>query len=366
MTKPAAFKPDWVSPPGDTIQDAIDEMGISQAELARRLSVTKKHINEVVKGKASISPELAVKLELVLGEPARFWLQREANYQQLIARRNQIAVFEQESEWLKELPLSDMVKDSWVQKHRNKGEQVMECLSYFEVASVDVWRCQTAELAPAYRASGRYPKEIGAVATWIKRCEHLSRDRVLSPFCKRELRSLCQELRALTLEKDPAKFIPQLKELLGVAGVAVVLCPAPRGCPVSGAAWWPSKHNPVIGLSLRHKRNDHLWFTLLHEIGHLLLHDKTKKRIDWADQGGENEEREEREADKFARDTLIPDSAAFRRLSSTRYLSKNLVKSFAESIGIAPGIVVGRLQYEKAIPYSHMNDLVIRYKWSRN
>jgi HTH-type transcriptional regulator / antitoxin HigA len=364
MTEVKAFKPDWVSPPGDTIQDAIDEMGISQAELARRMGVSKKHINELIKAKATLTPEIAMKLELVLGEPARFWLQREANYQQRLVRREQIQELEAQSGWLKEIPLSDMVKESWVSRFKNKGEQVLECLSYFEVASIEAWRTQTAELLPAYRASKPYGKNLGAVAAWLKQCERLCRDHFLPSFDKTGLKNACKELRGLTQLTDPSVLIPQLQEICSSAGVAVVFAPAPKGCPVSGAAWWPNKHNPIVGLSLRHKRNDHLWFTLFHEIGHLILHDRKTKRIDWSSDSNQySDEREEAEADKFARDFLVPDSAAFRKLKASRRLSKAQVQRFADSIGIAPGIVVGRLQHEGVLPHSHMNGLVVRYKW---
>lgn len=364
MTETRAFKPDWVSPPGDTIQDALDEMGISQAELARRMDVTNKHVNELIKGKTSLTPEIAGKLELVLGEPARFWLHREAIYQQRRARKRRVEELKEESGWLKELPLGDMVKESWVRKISDKGEQVLECLSYFEVASVDAWRTQTAKLVPAYRASKSFDKKIGAVAAWMKQCEVLSRERPLPAFSRSKLRQACKELRSLTREPDPSVFVPKLKDVCASAGVSLLFVPAPRGCPVSGAAWWPNRHNPVVGLSLRHKRSDHLWFTIFHEIGHLVLHDKKTKRVDLDSDESWVEEIEEAEADKFARDILVPDSAQFRRLKGTRYLSKKIVSSFADSIDVAPGIVVGRLQHEGVIPYSHMNDLVTRYKWS--
>ena len=87
MSDARPFNPDWVSPPGETIQDALDELGLSQAELAGRMGVTEKHVTELIKGKIGLTSEIASKLELVLGEPASFWLQREAVYQQRFARR---------------------------------------------------------------------------------------------------------------------------------------------------------------------------------------------------------------------------------------------------------------------------------------
>ena len=80
MTSTQPFQPDWVSPPGDTIGDALEELRMSQADLALRTGFTRKHVNRLVKGNVAITAEAAVRLEAVLGEPASFWLSREAQY----------------------------------------------------------------------------------------------------------------------------------------------------------------------------------------------------------------------------------------------------------------------------------------------
>ena len=74
------FTPDWISPPGDTIADLIEERNWSQDELEKRLGYTPKHISLLINGKAPITEEIAIKLENVLGGSASFWLSREAQY----------------------------------------------------------------------------------------------------------------------------------------------------------------------------------------------------------------------------------------------------------------------------------------------
>lgn len=82
------FDPDYGSPPGDTLKDILEELGVSQAELARRLKRPKKTINEIIKGKTRITPETALQLEEWLPRvSARFWLRREADYQLFLAKR---------------------------------------------------------------------------------------------------------------------------------------------------------------------------------------------------------------------------------------------------------------------------------------
>ena len=84
-----AFQPDWVSPPGDTISDLLEERGWTQAELANRTGFTTKHINLLITGKAAITEETALKLERVLGSTAQFWLRREAQYREALARNEE-------------------------------------------------------------------------------------------------------------------------------------------------------------------------------------------------------------------------------------------------------------------------------------
>lgn len=74
------FTPDWISPPGETIADLIEEQEWSQADLAKRLGYTTKYISLLIDGKAPITEEIALKLENVLGSSASFWLIREAQY----------------------------------------------------------------------------------------------------------------------------------------------------------------------------------------------------------------------------------------------------------------------------------------------
>ena len=71
------YRPSEVSPPGDTLKEILDDRGLTQAELAERMGRPKKTINEIIKGKAAITPETALQLELVLGIPASFWTARE-------------------------------------------------------------------------------------------------------------------------------------------------------------------------------------------------------------------------------------------------------------------------------------------------
>jgi Zn-dependent peptidase ImmA (M78 family) len=126
---------------------------------------------------------------------------------------------------------------------------------------------------------------------------------------------------------------------------------------VIGDTQWLSRDQALIVLSMRHKTNDHLWFTLFHEAGHILKHAKKATFVD----GLEGvDEAHEAEADRFAADQLIPPAAA-QKLQGLR--SEQEVKDAARALGIAPGIVVGRMQHEGWLPRTHLNGLKVSYRW---
>lgn len=364
MTKPAtAFTPDWVSVPGDTIADLLEERGWTQAELAKRTGFTKKHINLLIKGNAPIYEDTALKLERVLGGTARFWLARETQYREILARAKERKSLGQDSAWLKQIPLKDMIRFGWIRELKDKGEQVAECLRFFGVASVAVWESQTNQPLAAFRLSATYKKRLknesnSSIAAWLRQGERRAAAIACRPFDKDRFREKLVELRALTNEADPKIFIPKLTAICAEVGVVAVLEPAPKGCPISGATRWLPSGKALLMLSARHKTNDHLWFTFFHEAGHLLLHDK---RLAFIEVQGELDDELEKEADVFACDLLIP-----RKLTSqlaTLPHTKIAVSDFAQKIGIAPGIVVGRMQKEDLLDWSYLNGLKISYRW---
>jgi HTH-type transcriptional regulator / antitoxin HigA len=353
------FEPDWVSPPGDTIADLLAEKGWTQTDLALRTGYTKKHINELVVGKASITPEAALKLETALGGAAAFWLTRESQFREAFVRREAEERLAREAAWLDELPLTSMVKQGWVRKVPGAGRQVAECLRFFGVASVDAWREAYERPLCAFRVSPRPQMRVGSIAAWLRKGEIEASKIECVPFDAAALRRTLDQLRALTTEPAPGVFIPALVSKAAAAGVAVVFVPAPTGCPAFGVTKWLTPAKALLQLSLRYRTNDQLWFTLFHEAGHLVLHGKRLMFFEGADSVSEEHEDE---ANRFATNLLIPEHevARMRQLPA----SHAAIEDFARKIGIAPGIVVGRLQKEGHLPWSHLNALKVRYTWA--
>jgi addiction module HigA family antidote len=355
------YRPPAVTPPGSTLADVLEERGIKQNELAVRLGVTAKFINELILGKVSITPKTALLLERALSVPADFWLARDAHYQASLIRAQSVGDLEAQRDWLHELPLKEMETWGWVSRGSTAAARVAECFRFFAVASVDAWRDQYAKRvagSAAWRMSSQGTQAEGAVSAWLRQGEIEAARCRYKPYDKNRLLAALPRVRELTLEADPEKFIPLLQQVFGDCGVVVAFIRAPKGCPASGAVRWLAPEKALIQLSLRYRTNDHLWFTLFHECAHLLLHAKKMLFLEVKDMNDKDED----EANKFAANWLVPQEkfdefceGAISRLSIIR---------FAEEIGIAAGIVVGRLQKEERISWAHHNDLKIRYAWN--
>ena len=119
----------------------------------------------------------------------------------------------------------------------------------------------------------------------------------------------------------------------------------------------------MIMLSLRYKTDDHLWFTFFHEAAHILLHGKREVFLEDDDEVSEDVRAKEEEADRFASDFLIPPETLRRFHPRGAHISHEDIIEFAQQLGIAPGIVVGRLQHEKIVPLQTFNHLKQRYHW---
>jgi len=352
------YVPDYLVTPGEVLEDYLEGFGMTQVELAARTGLTKKTVNEIIKGKSPITPETALKLERSLGRPAHFWNNLERQFQEERTRFAEEKRLLSHLDWLKKVPVSHMTTLGWISKTNDKISQLREVLQFFGVASPEQWPTVWQGHQVAYRQAQRFKSCEESVSAWLRKGEIEARKIACSPFNLRCFQEILDMIRDLTV-KEPHVFQQRLVELCASAGVAVVFVPELSKTGVYGATRWLGD-KAVIQLSLRYKSNDHLWFTFFHEAGHIIRHGR--KEIFIEDNG--SSDKKEEEADAFARDRLIPPAEYHRFISSWDGRSLAPVKAFAGKIKIAPGIVVGRLQYDKKLPNSHGNKLKIFYSWS--
>jgi HTH-type transcriptional regulator/antitoxin HigA len=338
------FVADEVLPPGETLLETLEALSLNQAQLATRSGLSAKHINQLVKGAATLSHETALALEKVTGVKARFWNALESNYREHLARLAEEAKLSEEQGWLNAMPVSQLRSEGFVSEtRRNPGKLVKELLEFFGVGSIEAWRVSWAEPAASFLQSAAFEAEQGAVAAWLRLGEKAAQDLACSPFDKDALVSRLPQIRALS-SKSSTEFWPRVQEICAEVGVALVLVPEITGARASGATRWISPTKAVVQLSNRGKRDDKFWFAFFHELGHVLLHGKREVFLEKNIGDAATRPKQEEEANAFARRLLIPAEHESRLPS---LLAEGDVRAFALELGIAPGIVAGRLQRDR-------------------
>lgn len=354
------FHPDYAVPPGEILEYELELRGMRQKELSARTGITAKHLISIIKGESAVTPPTAIKLERALGMPVDYWLNLEAQYREVLARKSEQEQLARDLKWLKRVPVNEMTKRGWIEKPKDKIALLDRVLKFFGIASVAQWGDIWPNLAVAYRQHQKHEVFPEAVSAWLRKGELESHKIQCGKFDKAKFKALLSDLRALTTE-TPENFVPELQRRCANVGVAVVFVSALPKTSVSGATRWLTKDKALIQLSLRYKSNDHLWFTFFHEAGHILLHGKKEMFLE-----GINglDGKKEAEADTFAEELLIPrvEFNAFARAGN--FYARDICE-FAKGIGIAPGIVVGHLQHKKLLPPNFCNELKQRYEWGK-
>ncbi|RZJ49344.1 MAG: ImmA/IrrE family metallo-endopeptidase, partial [Flavobacterium sp.] len=308
---------------------------------------------DLISGQIEITPVIAKNLSKYLGASADFWLQREEQY------RNTLAYNYSPEEWLKELPIKDMVKFGWI---KNVADKVTECLSFFDVPDVKTWRLKYSKLmqATSFRKSPTFKTDQAAAAAWIRYGEIVAQKIECKKWNEELFESTLYELKALTRKKNPKEFIPELLKSCAECGVALVISPTPYGCKASGATKFINNEKAMLLLSFRYLSDDQFWFTFYHEAGHIVLH-KSKIPIIEDNSTNVNISEEENEANIFAAEVLIPNELQ-RELSLLNGNRRNII-NFAQKAGVSPGIVIGQMQYLGIINHKYLNSYKRRYDW---
>ena len=354
------YKPDFVTPPGESLLETLEVIGMTQAEFAERTGRPKKTINEIIRGKAMITPETALQFEKVLGVPASFWINREQNYQEWLAREREKSNLEQQLSWIEKFPVKEMVALGWIEKCTDPLDTLNELLRFFGIASPLQWNAVSNDLSLAFRRSVAYKAEPEIISAWLRKGEIEAQSIDCEPFDAESFRNALNEIRSLTSE-SPEVFQTRIIELCANAGVAVVFIHELRKLRTNGATRWLNPSKALMQLSLLYKTDDHLWFTFFHEAGHILLHGK---RDIFLEENSFSNTTKEDEANRFAADWLIPPREYKKFYPRGNYFSKAEIREFANRVGIAPGIVVGRLQHDGRIPMKNCNDLKRKLVWA--
>ena len=337
------YAPDYAIAPGETLLETLEALELTQKELAQRMGRPLKTINQIIKGTAQIMPETALQLEKVTGVPASFWNNAEANYRESLARVEEQRQHQAQVAWTSRFSYQKMVGFDLVPECRDKSGRVEALLHFFGVASPVQWESTYGKLCGAARESSAFESDLGDFSAWLRAGELQARETDCQPYDKGKFLAALSRIRSLT-RQDPADVWPEVTRLCAEAGVAVVLVPELPKTHVFGFTRWLTPQKALVQLSLRYKTDDMLWFTFFHEAAHILLHGK---RDIFIEKRGNDSPKEE-EANQWAGEFLIPphEWADFLATLPAKP-TVAMIKNFANRIGIAPSIPLGRLQHRE-------------------
>ncbi len=354
------YSPDYAIHPGEYLEEVLESRRITKKEFADRCGLSPKTVSQIVNGKASFSPDIALQFEKVLGVAAEIWLGILYSWQLFQSRKQDEKRLHNAREWAHQFPLTDMRKLGLLKRTKDWAVTVRKLLEFFNVSSPESWEEFYREKAIAYRKSTTLTASRYSVATWLRIAENVAAGHEAQPYRKNRLRTAIDRIRTFTNE-TPEVFEPKLRAECLAAGIVLVFVPELQRARISGATEWIASDRAMIAMSLRHKTSDHFWFTLFHEIGHIFLHEKKSIFID-ADSDDETEH--EIESNDFAREVVVPTAEYKNFVSRGKFFAPDITE-FSERVQIAPGIVVGMLQHDGLIKYSWHNGLKQSYELVR-
>lgn len=344
--KPRKRESSTAIPPGATIKMLIEEINMTQKELAARLDISEKHMTQVIKGAAEISRSLADDLETVLGIDAIFWLNLENSYRESLKKSSDPLIFENEEAIAKEIPYSELAKRGFVEATRKVKEKVINLRKFFAISDLN----NIPKVNVAYKKANTKKENKYALLSWIRIAELQAQQIETEKFNKKKLLKEISNIKKLTM-KSTENFIDELIDILADCGIALVLSNHLPGTGLHGVTFLNSKKNKlIIQLSVRRKSADIFWFTLFHELGHI-INDNTET-FEYIN----CDEEEEALADSIASEVLIPKERYDDFILNYNYKSYIEIMNFSNKLQIHPCIVIGRLKHEQLLDYSVFQD----------
>ena len=336
-------------PPGETIKEQLSFRSMSQKEFALRMGLTEKHVTNLLKGRVQLTSNVAMRLESVLGVPAVFWENLEALYRETLIKVEEENQMEADAEIAKKLPCSDMVKNGWISSSKNSYDKVVILRKFFEVSTLQLINNPAINRIACRRFSSGNKSDYSLLA-WAQQAKIEARNCNTAPINISGLKEAISTIRSMSI-LSPEEFCPELRNLFSDNGIALIFLPHIKDSALHGASFYDGK-KIVVGLTVRGKYADKFWFSLFHEIAHIIY--------GHIGQTNGTSDDDEKKADLFARETLVP-SSSLKSFVQDRIFTTDALMQFAESINIDVGILVGRLQHDGIIRHNQFNNLKRQY-----
>jgi len=358
MSRLVEYKDIMAFHPGYYVADIIEDMDISQTEFAKRLNTTPKNISKLINGQIKLSDEIAKKLSMMLGTSADIWLNFQKEFDMKVLEIKRQKEIDAQAEIVKMIDYSYFVKIAGLPKADKSYDKVINLCSFFKVSDLHILR--EPDFLVNYRMGITEVQDKNTInaKAWLQTAINFANTNTLGTFNISKLKKSLPQIREMTLQK-PEEFMPKIKEIFSKCGIMFVLLPHLKNSGINGAVKWFSSEKVMIAINDRRCYADTFWFSLFHEIKHVM---QQKHKITFISSNDEKLENElEQEADQFARDYLIPPEE-YAKIRHNNYVKDTEICRFAKNIEVHPGIVAGRLQHDGVISQKRCAQLKVRYQ----
>ena len=335
---------------GRIIKDYLDEYNINQKILASRTGMSEKHISNVLNSNSRLTEEFALKLEKVIPNVgASYWLKYEAKYREYLARQ-------EEFKNISKIDLSTIskrfrFKEVFKGLELNIVEQAIEMMKLLKISDFGQFDNAYSELSIDFLEDGG---EKEAIAIWLNLCESEIeiQNSILNEkkYNKDGLEEELEKFKMLSSNEDTEKSLISCKKLCNRLGIYLVICEAITNSKVRGALTTYKGH-PAIYISGRFKSHSHIWFAIMHELSHLILHYNKKEMLISLE---DNQNEREKEANYFAR-SIIVSNEAYKTFVETGSFTKEKILTFADEQQVLPCFVIAFLKHDRLIEYNQFS-----------
>ena len=327
--------------PGIFIKDALESLDMKSNEFAMRTGVSERTLSSIINEEGSITFDVAFKLSKFFGNSVNFWTNLQNDYDLYKRNEKEKEIFKEEQKLLK--PIKNYLFDSGIINESMSNEEIiLASRQYVSVNNLTL--LNTKDYMVCFKKqSGPIEETHFYQNFWIALSLKEARNKEVSVYDKKKVENYIPEIKSLTT-KDGEYISKRLDEIFKDCGISFVLVPYLPKSRIYGVTKWINSNKVMLAISNRGERADYFWFTLLHELGHVLLEHKREAIISF-------DGSEDNYADSFARDVLIDKEHRNKFVEAGRF-TPYTIKKFALKESILPIIVVGRLQKEKYIPYN--------------
>lgn len=336
------------SHPGGLLKDELEARNINQKDFAVEIGMHKTMLNEILKEKRPVTAETALLLEKALGISAEYWMRFQSKYELDLAR-----IKEKNIQKLVNIDIWKIIKEYVPVNYFKKlgylvdelTDDIAKLKEVYNINSVDeLVGLSAKQKFSLFRKSEKLKISEKNVLAWNVVAKYEANKQKVNTFNPEKISDLIQELQTIFFENN--KAVNQVASKLKEYGIKFVLVPKLEHTPIDGYTFW-SSDNPAIALTLRHNRIDNFAFTIMHEIGHIDLHLKGDAAQEFFDLSTKNSHLEliEKEADEFAKDSLIP-KTIWAEINSQVDFSDAMILEFSNKNKVNPAIILGRIHHE--------------------